>query len=156
MTGKQLTAVIDSRISCSWRYVSPSRAKSQDYYQAFILRPDEPSLSFDVNSNTLVSQDEKRSEIYNIYDKKVNYNISGNGRFLMIDLINAQDEANFSGEKIKAVIDGISHCSLFYTNNSYENDVSRLEILGILYHNIKDIISISKNNGQMVICEEKI
>lgn len=156
MRGKQLTEAVNQRLSCSWRYVSPSRAKSQDYYQAFVLRQDEAALSFDVNSDTLVSQHEKRSEIYDIYDKKPNYKISGNGRFLMIDLINAQEEANFSGEKIKAVVDGVSHCSLFYTNNSYKNDASRLEVMNILYHNIKDKISISNNNGQMVICEERV
>lgn len=156
MTGNHLALAINQRLLCSWRYVTPSRAKSQDYYEAFVLRSNELAVSFDVNSNALMSSDQKRSEIYDIYDKKPNYKTSGNGRFLMIDLINAQDEANFSGEKINAIIDGVSHCSLYYTNNSYKDDASRLEVMGILYHNIKDIISISKNSDkQMVISVEK-
>lgn len=155
MIGNNLTTTLDQRLSCSWRYVSPSRAQSQDFYEAFILRPNEPSLSFDVNSNVSENTDQKRVEIYRIYDKKPNFNVKSNGRFLMIDLANAQEEANFAGEQIHAVIDGVSHCSLFYTNGSYENETSRLEIISILYHNIGDVISISKNaDNQIVICEE--
>lgn len=155
MISNQIVNSENLRLSCSWRYVSPLKAKSQDFYEAFILRPHEDYLSFFVNKNISASKDDKRSEIYQIYDDKC-FELKRNGRCILIDLINAQEEANLSSDKLTAIIDNDPHCALYYLNSCYENDVDRLEVMSILYFNIKDIVSISKSkNNQMVICEDQ-
>lgn len=154
MITNQIIENEDPRLACSWRYVSPLKAKSQDFYEAFILRPNEDFLSFFVNRDVLSSKDEKRTEIYNIYEEK-KFELKRNGRCLLIDLINVQEEVNLSSNKISAIIDKDPHCALYYLDGCYENDVERLDIISTLFFNIKDIVSISKSkDNQMVILED--
>lgn len=158
MTNNKVQVNQHQRKTCSWRYVSPSKLKSQDYYDAFVLRPTEKSLSFDVNSNSLISKEEKRSEIYIIYDLK-GYDTNKNGRFIMVDLINAEEEANLGKDRLNAVIDKKNHCSLYYLDDWYqkEDDSEKLEVFTILFYNIRDNIPTSKNDdGQIVICRKWI
>lgn len=136
----------DTRLLSSWRYVSPTKAKSQNYHEAFILRPeDKGKLSFDVNSRDKLDQLSKRSEIYEIYRRKSlppsKFTPSKTGIFIMIDLINSQKEANIGETYLSPKIDGISHCSLEYLNEWYEDAILRNEIFNILYNNIDDQIS---------------
>ena len=144
---------MNPRLSSSWRYVSPLKAESQDFYEAFILRPNEDHLSFFVNKDITSHKDKKRAEIYNIYED-MNFKLKKNGRCLSINLINAQEEANLSSEKILAVIDRDPHCAMYYLNNCYENEVDRLEIISILYFNIVDKVSISKSKDQQMVISE--
>jgi hypothetical protein len=141
------------RLSSSWRYVSPLKAESQDFYEAFTLRPNEDHLSFFVNKDITSHKDQKRTEIYNIYEK-MDFVLKKNGRCLSIDLINAQEEANLSSEKISAAIDRDPHCAMYYLNDCYENEVDRLEIISILYFNIIDKVSISKSKEQQMVISE--
>lgn len=144
---------MNPRLSSSWRYVSPLKAESQDYYEAFTLRPNEDHLSFFVNKDINSHKDQKRAEIYNIYED-IHFKLKKNGRCLLIDLINAQEEANLSSEKISAVIDRDPHCAMYYLNGCYENEVDRLEIISILYFNIVDKVSISKSKDQQMVISE--
>lgn len=144
---------MNPRLSSSWRYVSPLKAESQDFYEAFTLRPNEDHLSFFVNKDINSHKDQKRTEIYNIYED-MNFKLKKNGRCLSIDLINAQEEANLSSEKISAVIDRDPHCAMYYLNDCYENEVDRLEIMSILYFNIVDKVSISKSKDQQMVISE--
>lgn len=153
MIPTQIIGNENPRLSSSWRYVSPMRAESQDYYEAFTLRPNEDHLSFFVNNEITSSKDEKRTEIYNIYENR-RFELKKSGRCLLIDLINAQEEANLSSEKISAIIDKDPHCAMYYLNNCYENEVDRLEIISILYFNIIDKVSISKNKDQQMVISE--
>lgn len=147
-----LTDESDPRLSCSWRYAPPLKAKSQDFYDAFELKDDEPSLSFFVNSNIDMNTEDKRSEIFHVYES-INYKLKKSGRCLEVDLINAQEEANFPSKQISAIIDRYPHCSLFYLGGCYEDEDDKAEIINILYNNIKDVVSISKNQNQIVILD---
>lgn len=144
---------MNPRLSSSWRYVSPLKAESQNFYEAFTLRPNEDHLSFFVNKDINSHKDQKRTEIYNIYED-MHFKLKKNGRCLLIDLINAQEEANLSSEKISAVIDRDPHCAMYYLNDCYENEVDRLEIMSILYFNIVDKVSISKSKDQQMVISE--
>lgn len=147
-----LTDESDPRLSCSWRYAAPLKAKSQDFYEAFELRDDEDYLSFFVNSNTKMNADKKRFEIFHAYENR-NFQLKKNGRCLEVDLINAQEEANFPTKQISAVIDDYPHCAMYYLSGCYEDESDKAEIINILYNNIKDIVSISKSQDQIVILE---
>lgn len=142
----------DPRLSCSWRYASPLKAKSQDFYDAFELRSDEEYLSFFVNSDTNLKIEKKRSEIFHAYESR-NFQLKKNGRCLEVDLINAQEEANFPSKQISAVIDDYPHCAMYYLDGCYEDESDKAEIINILYNNIKDIVSISKTQNQIVILD---
>ena len=146
------------RLESSWRYLSPSIASMQDRYTAFKLRVKdgkrEPALSFDVNSDHSLSKEEKHSEIYKIYDQKPNFNVKQNGRFIMVNISKAQDEANTFEERLNAQIDGRTHCSLYYMNDCYDVEFERLEVITFLIHNIEDTIATSKNDtNQVLICK---
>ena len=147
-----LTDENDPRLSCSWRYAAPLKAKSQDFYDAFELRENEPYLSFFVNSHTNMNADSKRSEIFHVYEKR-DFQLKKNGRCLEVDLINAQEEANFPSKQISAVINEDPHCAMYYLDGCYEDEADKAEIINILYNNIKDIVSISKSQGQIVILD---
>lgn len=146
------------RLQSSWRYLSPSVASMQDRYTAFKLREKggerEAALSFDVNSDSSLSREEKHSEIYKIYDDKTYFDVKNNGRFIMVNISKAQDEANTFEERLSAHIDGRTHCSLYYMNDCYDVEFERLEVITFLIHNIEDTIATSKNDdNQVFICK---
>lgn len=133
------------RLSCAWRYIGPLKSKSQNYREAFRLRvyPDgtlEKCLSFDVNSVNAITQKDRISDIYQIYEAKSWYKTSKKGRLVMVNLIKVQDEVNFSGEILNAVIDKDPHCGLFYINGHDLPESQHLEIASLLYYNIVDDI----------------
>lgn len=150
------------RLSNSWRYITPSKLNSQDKRRAFELRTfadgtREAHVSFDANTFADGTREEKRSEIYRIYEKKQakGFGISKNGRFIMVDLNNAQIEANFTEERILAKIDGQTHCAMYYLNGCYDDSVKMIEILGILYHNTLDSVpTYREEDGQFTICSK--
>lgn len=159
MISKQVANTDSERLKCSWRYLSPSKASMQDRYTAFTLREKdgerEPALSFDVNTDSSISREDKHSEIYTIYDNKPNFDVSKNGRFIMVNISKAQAEANTFEERLNANIDGATHCSLYYMNNCYDIAFERLEVITFLIHNIEDTISTTRNdNNQMLLCKE--
>lgn len=159
MMVEKVSQAQSQRLSCAWRYFSPSIINSQDRRRAFELRtrPDgslEEAVSFDVNASSIMSLEDKRAEIYEIYDRKHPFTASKNGRFMMFDLIAAQRESNFSEERIRAVIDGKTHCSLFYMNGSYESQFKMVEVLGSLYNNLIDEVPTFRiDKNQIAICK---
>lgn len=159
MMVKKVSDVDLQRPSCAWRYFSPSIINSQDRRRAFELRTKkdgslEEAVSFDANTDSTMSLEDKRAEIYNIYDRKHPFTTSKTGRFMMFDLIAAQRESNFSEERIRAVIDGKTHCSLFYMNGCYDSQFKMVEVLGSLYNNlIDDVPTVRVNHNQIAICK---
>lgn len=143
----------DDLMKQSWRYVSPSRAKSENYNEAFQLRIEdgkrEEALSFYVNSSFDLGKDERRTEILKIFDEKFKLGYSKNARFIMVNLVEAIAEINLNGKKlISAEIDSFPHCSAKYENGSYDNDILRAEVMLSLYYSIYDDFSIAECQQQ--------
>lgn len=145
-------SITDPRIAFSWRYISPSTVKSQDYRLAFYLRSskNEKSLSFDVNSSNFLTKTERHNEIFQIYNEK-NFKPNKNGRFILVNLIQAQEEANIAEQYLYAEIDGKTHCSLYFRNGCYEDEMLRLDMINILVNNIYDEIETFPNDSNNLI-----
>lgn len=136
----------------SWRVVTPAKAKSQNYQDAFQLRENENALSFFVNSSLNLDDITRQNEILKICEER-KLTIKNNAHLIMIDLINALDEININGkELVSAIIDNFPHCSFYYKNGSYDNDIQRVEIMTSLYHNIiDDFTAIKQSDGSMCL-----
>lgn len=140
----------DDFMQKSWRVVTPAKAKSQNYQDAFQLRENENALSFFVNSSLNLDDITRQNEILKICEER-KLTIKNNAHLIMIDLINALDEININGkELVSAIIDNFPHCSFYYKNGSYDNDIQRLEIMTSLYYNIIDDFTATKQaDGSM-------
>lgn len=136
----------------SWRIVTPAKAKSQNYQEAFQLRENENALSFFVNSSLDLDSIIRQNEILKICEER-KLTIKNNAHLIMINLINAIDEINMGGKKlVSASIDNFPHCSFFYENDSYQNDIYRAEIMHLLYDNIIDDFTATKQaDGNMCL-----
>lgn len=136
----------DDLMQQSWRVVTPTKAKTQNYQDAFQLRENENALSFFVNSSLDLDSHTCQKEILKICEER-KLTIKNNAHLIMIDLINAIDEININGkELVSAIIDNFPHCSFYYKNGSYNNDTQRLEIMTSLYHSIIDDFTASKQS----------
>lgn len=134
----------DDLMQKSWRVVTPAKAESQNYQEAFQLRENENALSFFVNSSLDLDSHTCQNEILKICEER-KLTIKNNTHLIMIDLINAIDEINTNGkELVSAIIDNFPHCSFYYENGSYDNDAQRAEIMLSLYYNIIDDFTATK------------
>lgn len=130
----------------SWRVVTPAKALSQNYQEAFQLRENENALSFFVNSSLGLDSVARQNEILKICEEH-KLTIKNNAHLIMIDLIRAVDEINMGGKNlVSASIDNFPHCSFFYENGSYQNDIDRIEIMHLLYDNILNDFTVTKQD----------
>lgn len=142
----------DDLMQQSWRVVTPAKAKSQNYQDAFQLRENENTLSFFVNSSLDLGKNARQNEIVKICESH-KLSIKNNAHLIMIDLIGVLDEININGkELVSAIIDNFPHCSFYYKNGSYDNDIQRVEIMTSLYHNIiDDFTAIKQSDGSICL-----
>lgn len=145
----------DNLMKKSWRVITPAKARSQNYQEAFQLREHENDLSFFVNSPSIFNIDERKSEILKICENR-KLTIRKDAHLIMIDLLNAIDEINLNTEEGKewasAKIDNFPHCSFIYENDSYKDDIKRVEIMNILYYNIiEDFVVVVNDDGNQCL-----